>query len=467
MARLPGTGLQSLCRLAVDRERGNVRKIGPTSLLLNERKSMDLNSIDDFRKYIEENNKSLPKGEKVSYLIEEVKIDEPCTFNFDVELISLKTLFPKCTIFSFIGSTFTRPVLFYPSYKIDYHLHFDSCHFLSKVDFREIKFLRDIDFIKSTFHEDVIFFKIVFHEHFRLFGSTFQNVTFAYLALNEKFILFTGRDDRTIFKGNVYFQNVDFHEAKFWDFYFPKDVTFQDASFYCTTFFNRSKFLGLTTFISTESLGSSKFLKRVYFNDAEISNLSLQDLTIENVIFFSKATIKQILIKNVYCDGAFLSFDGTTIDHIADESTARFIKTEAIKSNNPFLFSESVAREMNLHYKRLSWNRDFFDKLILFLNKNSTDFGEKWYQGVAFILISWVLSFSLIIRLRDGYKEPFIWCNKEYLKEAINFLWQFGNLDVLGDSFDMLSIIIFIFGKILIIYGVYQTITAFRKYGKR
>jgi len=179
--------------------------------------------------------------------------------------------------------------------------------------------------------------------------------------------------------------------------------------------------------------------------------------------------IRNISIENVHCFGYPLSLVGANIGNVKDEGTARFLKSEAMKSNDPFLIAELNTKEMNMHYKILKWcsKKDFFDKIILFFNKYSTNFGERWQQGVGFTLFSWALSFSLIIMLRDGIGTTFIWFDSKYLKEALGFLWQFGSIEVLGSCFGLLGILIFIFSKILIAYGVYQTITAFRKYGRK
>ena len=415
---------------------------------------MDFNRIEDLCEYLKgmENDQIIIKSH---------------TINFKLDIATLIANFPKNVSLSFIDSTFIHTVQVYSDDKIIYTLNFDSCVFQDEVNFSEIEFLNDLNITKSTFIKEVSFFHIVFHKYFRLNGSTFNDIIFFDLTLSDKSFFYTNDNNRPTFKGNVRFHNVEFQEANFWDFTFQKDVEFVDTCFICPTFFIRSKFLGKTVFESTCVSGNTQFLKGVYFNDADISDLSIQNITIENVISFSNATIKKIFIKDVYCDGALLSFDGTIINSIADEGTARFLKTQAIKSNNPFLFSESVSREMNLHYQRLKWRKSFFDKLIFFLNKHSTNFGERWQRGILFIMLTWIFFFSLTIILRDGFGNTFIWSDKTYLKEAINYLWQFGNLDVLGDSFGLLSIIIFILGKIMIIYGVYQTITAFRKYGKR
>lgn len=354
--------------------------------------------------------------------------------------------------------------------KIRFTLDFHGCHFFDTVKFSGAEFCRDINFVDSIFDKEVLFSELIFRNYIRLIKATFcANVNFAHLELNDKSILFTNLDDRTKFEGNLYFFNVVFCEAKFWDFVFYKDVYFQNTVFNCPVLFNNTKFLGKTVFSSIDTMGLTEFNNKVYFDNAEINDLYFIGIVFEKVISFNNATIRNISINNVHCYGIPMSLVGTAIGNVKDEGTARFLKTEAMKSNDPFLIAELNTKEMNMHYKKLRWfsKKDFFDKTILFLNKFSTNFGDRWQQGVAFILLSWTVAFSLIIMLRDGIGGTFIWFDRDYLKEAIGFLWQFGNIDILGSPCGILEIVIFILGKIFIIYGVYQTIAAFRKYGRK
>lgn len=311
--------------------------------------------------------------------------------------------------------------------------------------------------------------QLVFRRYLRLFEASFRaDVHFAHLELNNKSIFFTNIHDRTKFEGNLYFFNVVFLEAKFWDFVFTKDVYFHNTVFDCPAFFNNARFLGKTVFSSLETIGLTEFKNKMYFDNAEINDLNLERLVFEKVISFNYATIRNISIENVHCYGFPLSLVGTSIGNVKNEGTARFLKSEAMKSNDPFLIAELNAKEMTMHYEGLRWKKkDFFDKIIFLLNKSSTNFGKRWEKGVLFIFLSWIFSFSLIVMLRDGIGRKFIWCDKDYLKEAVDFLWKFGSLDILGNNTCWADIFVFIIGKILIAYGVYQTITAFRKYGRK
>lgn len=112
------------------------------------------------------------------------------------------------------------------------------------------------------------------------------------------------------------------------------------------------------------------------------------------------------------------------------------------------------------------------DLLSLWLNKYSNNFGISWKRGVCFTITVWVIFFSIFVMLRDGWGCHFIWADSNYLNEAVSYLWLPSGLDklVLSDSSCFISnwfrILIFILGKILIGYGIYQTISAFRKFGK-
>ncbi len=111
-------------------------------------------------------------------------------------------------------------------------------------------------------------------------------------------------------------------------------------------------------------------------------------------------------------------------------------------------------------------NNILADLIILNLNKLSNSYGNSYLRGIVFTFIIWIFFFSWFILKRDGMGGIFIWTDGEYLKEAVDYFWLFGGIDGLikgktvtwGQIFQLFS------GKILLAYGIYQTITAFRKY---
>ena len=123
---------------------------------------------------------------------------------------------------------------------------------------------------------------------------------------------------------------------------------------------------------------------------------------------------------------------------------------------------------LNLSEKKTkNWN----DKIILFSNKWSNDFGASWLRGfVATVLINSVVFIISLIALRLSEKLIY---NPTYDNIANVIKLYFQILNVTNWNFDPLGIegchyfyVILFLGRIFIGYGYYQTISAFRKFGR-
>lgn len=117
------------------------------------------------------------------------------------------------------------------------------------------------------------------------------------------------------------------------------------------------------------------------------------------------------------------------------------------------------------------WNSGFIDKSTLFLTKISTDFGNSWRRALGFTLIS---GFSIYLLL-------YIFENIDYQIDILNLdNWArlfsgFFRFLLVTDFYNPLetdrvylinpfSWLIFIFGKIVIAFGIYEMIQSFRKF---
>lgn len=111
---------------------------------------------------------------------------------------------------------------------------------------------------------------------------------------------------------------------------------------------------------------------------------------------------------------------------------------------------------------------------LLYLNRISNSFGMSWGQGVLFTCITACAFFMLINTVGikssplfvwgwngwDGFGD--IWKNYLHMFYLLDFKDKFSEgikLNALGDT-------LFFVSKIFVSYGIYQTISAFRKYGK-
>lgn len=346
-------------------------------------------------------------------------------------------------------------------------LDFQGVYFMKELSFQAINFGEDIDFINAIFDDTVKLHQLHFNKYFRLFGTTFNSdISFAYSDLNNKTIFFTSSEDRPQFKGNVSFWGTTLEEAKFWDFLFEKNVDFTNTQFKCNAFFNRTRFSGKLIFRSIETMGKTQFEGNLYFDGAIIHDLLLENILFETTLSFNSARIDNIKLNNVLFVRNPLALSGTDITHIADEYTARILKHEASKDSNNFLALELRAEEMKKHGEKLKWFKNPFEKFVFWLNKKSNTYGLNWQKGILFTLIIWFLFFSAFILIRDGWGDTFIWTDPEYLNEAVNYFWIFNGMQGLSPQTNWCEILPFFLGKIFIAYGIYQTITAFRKHGQ-
>lgn len=151
--------------------------------------------------------------------------------------------------------------------------------------------------------------------------------------------------------------------------------------------------------------------------------------------------------------------------------TACRLKNEEIKRNNTIEALKYKAIEYDLH--RAS-KIGIWDKMLLWLNKNSNNHGKSWVRGVVFNIVVAFIFYSLYsfsignLEWSMNFKN-WIFFKEEYWKGVLNFFWL-PNLDgfkeLANSKTTIVSYVWFIMGKVFIGYGVYQTISAFRKYGK-
>lgn len=104
-----------------------------------------------------------------------------------------------------------------------------------------------------------------------------------------------------------------------------------------------------------------------------------------------------------------------------------------------------------------------FDKTLLFLNKISNNHGLSWFRGVIFTLITAYVFFYIYI-----YVLGVEFTNTVALEDYIMFISSYPKLEIdkyLCPNDWRINLVIWI-SRIFISYGIYQTIAAFRKYGK-
>ena len=110
------------------------------------------------------------------------------------------------------------------------------------------------------------------------------------------------------------------------------------------------------------------------------------------------------------------------------------------------------------------------DKIVLWFNKNSNEFDTNWITGVNFsILVGVITYFMVLLFMNDDIEldtshsgiSNFI----TSLVDVFN-LTKWVNLEIIGIRLKGIPYLLLFIGRIFIGYGYYQTIQAFRKFGK-
>ena len=172
------------------------------------------------------------------------------------------------------------------------------------------------------------------------------------------------------------------------------------------------------------------------------------------------------------CVQGYLSFQGNEVENYADRQTLRLLKNESRKVNDDVEATKLYAKEMCmlLADKKVS----FWDKISLWLNKLFSCFGENWGRA---LLVTFVLSVVCTL-LMLGFGSSKLEFNPEG-----EFIGVGSFVTALLDSINVFSIPLFsdtiekyglnVFGqvlyfiiKVIVAYGIYQFVVAFRKYGR-
>ena len=110
------------------------------------------------------------------------------------------------------------------------------------------------------------------------------------------------------------------------------------------------------------------------------------------------------------------------------------------------------------------------DKIILWLNKNSNEFDTNWVVGVNFsMLVGCLTYFTILLSINSNIvfdESPEGISN--FLTSLVDVfnITKWDNLEIIGVKLKDLSYLLLFIGRIFIGYGYYQTIQAFRKFGK-
>lgn len=389
---------------------------------------------------------------------------EQCIFNF--KIIQWVRFFDSEVYFN--NATFNEEVTF-KGLKFKKNVDFGGCRFLKKVDFSNCVF--EEEFNPSSFESTVNFSHSVFKEDVMFCGKHFDGFTDFSCTRFEKGLDFKDSvfEDElkfhdAILNGDSFFEGVEFKKkVNSWNLTCNKSISFKWANFR-----EKANFSDMNVNSGKTNFHGANFEKNAYFYNSDLNKLVLTKSVIEKGVYFLDSKIEK-----------------------ANRETWRIIKNEFIKQNNKIESLNYHALEMKeyekelfgikkkLKYSLFRFIRDFYlvftkgdrtNKFVIFINRITNGFNLYPFRGISFTLIAtlfFYLSFIYVVQFEKEYELIY---SIEYVgvnfKQILQFLnitdWKYSPF---GWDYDWGYGVLF-FGRIVVGFGLYQTIQAFRKYGK-
>jgi hypothetical protein len=216
------------------------------------------------------------------------------------------------------------------------------------------------------------------------------------------------------------------------------------------------------------------FEKNVYFDSISINEFNFKSVFFKGIVTFQNINSNEIKFKSTHFDKASF-YDNFKINFPkkCDLKTIRLIKNQLIKTENRIDLAYYNILENDLVYEDKKTSKQ--DKVLLFFNKYSNRYNTDWVLGIGFTFITSFIFFIFLLIANtfiENSKYPLCLNLKFKLADFektfnyfLKFIFNIGYKDEEISSNGFLFFI-FIMAKIFIGYGIYQTIQAFRKYGK-
>lgn len=404
------------------------------------------------------------------------------------------------------------------NYRFECKVRFHGCHFKEGFSAFNTSFRNAIDFSNCTFYKssnirDTSFKKQIFLSscEFKM-GADFSRNRY----YDEAF--FTSLKFKKVadFKGSKFEKLVDFHEAEFDGANFTSSAFEDKANFYKCSFsdkahFRNCRFSSETTFsfvifANGAEFDRSEFIQASFSNSSFKGSLSFQSSVFQGVshfqrinteveyssdpgnINFSNSIFKNtstffdsnfgsmIMIGADFKNG-FLVSDEFNTTYSQNLDFCRIQKSNFIRIGDKMGIDTWKIREMEALSASLSWKGNTWIKLLLHINRLSNNHGVSYQQALKFLFIVSSVSFTILSTILVLYnKLELCWGSLEcWSQSGIAFLHFVNPLSIFQkylpwnlaiSDFHFWTVLLMSLAKILIGFGVYQFVAAFRRHGK-
>ena len=211
---------------------------------------------------------------------------------------------------------------------------------------------------------------------------------------------------------------------------------------------------------------------RLRLSQCKVGNFVAGCSTVSGQMDLTENKISEICLEGT-CIQGFLNFQGNIITKYSDRQTLCLMKNEARKVNDDVAATQLYAKEMRLLLADKSISR--IDKVSLWFSRLFSGFGENWVQAfLATLGLSVVLTLAMLGlgSTKYGFDLTGKFIGLKYfistLLDSINIF----SIPLFRDTIEEYGLnvwgqILYFVIKIVVAYGSYQFVLAFRKHGRR
>lgn len=333
------------------------------------------------------------------------------------------------------------------------YIYFDDCIFNKRLGFTHMKEVVH----KVTFHN------CTFEEDFQLQSKLFQNkVSFENCTFKGRLILNNTTFNKLVdFNGSTFYKSLIFYKTDFLSTVVFTETTFKENVLFTYTVINKYIILR-----------GAKVEKGLDLSLALISGgINSFDFKLENFVSVSNE-------ENLY---GYNTQNTVQIPHKNKRETFRILKAVHLRNSDSInaisynkLEKDSFRQELLIPNRKLNSStlksalKNFDDNTILILNRLSNNFRKSFWRGVLFTLVAGTVFLILSFVTTGNFC---INCSvnwKSVPKLFFNFLNPVHSIDIFAEfKPSFLTYLFDYLGRLIVGYGLYQSIQAFRRYNSK
>jgi hypothetical protein len=403
------------------------------------------------------------------------------------------------------GTEFKKNVTFDSEELLINLLAIEKCNFNKRIDFKCGTISEFLDFRKSSFHDTALFYtefninqlflNNIFSEHsFTInYFNNISSISISSCNFGDEFLCQKGYDkEKTNDDLSISLDGILKGKLIFADF----SISHLDVSgtnlgiilinnvdvwnFTAVSFFNINSFI-------INNLGANSPNSFFVISESNVGKMELLNTNLKmfNEVIISSSNVSEIVLSNsalpeiiqIASKNPRIGYGPSKGSQLAESSffreTYRQLRIAVEKQGNQNLALRYKSKEFYYLRKELPFG---WDKVLLYINYISNNHGISWSRGILFTLsITFLFFIAYNQTLSDKY---FFWTFdlsfKDFYKAFsigldgyVDFLSSFPKIVLNEEKLSNTSSKIIVFlARIFMGYGIYQTISAFRKYGK-